>query len=129
MDLLKRKLAPITPEAWKQIDDEAARVLRLRLAGRKIVDVDGPHGWQHAAVNTGRLEIKHDGGLGVPWGVREVAPLIELRMPFELSIMELDCAARGAMLDLESVVKAAEQVARAEDNAIFNGFKGGNIVG
>jgi uncharacterized linocin/CFP29 family protein len=129
MDLLKRNLAPITPEAWKQIDDEAARVLRLHLAGRKLVDVDGPHGWQHGAVNTGRLDIRHDGGLDVPWGVREVAPLIELRMPFELSIMQLDCAARGAILDLEAVVKAAERVARAEDNSIFNGFKAGNITG
>jgi len=129
MDLLKRNLAPITPEAWKQIDDEAARVLRLHLAGRKLVDVDGPYGWHHGAVNTGRLEIKHDGGLSVPWGVREVAPLIELRMPFELSIMELDCAARGAVLELDPVVKAAELVARAEDTAIFNGFQGGSIAG
>ncbi len=129
MDLLKRNLAPITPEAWKQIDDEAKRVLQLHLAGRKLVDVDGPHGWQHGAVNTGRLGIRHDGGLGVPWGVREVAPLIELRMPFELSIMELDCAARGAAIDLEPVVKAAERVAHAEDEAIFNGFKAGGIRG
>jgi uncharacterized linocin/CFP29 family protein len=129
MDLLKRNLAPITPEAWKQLDDEAARVLRLHLAGRKLIDVDGPHGWQHAAVNTGRLEIKHDGSLGVPWGIRDVAPLIELRMPFELSIMELDCAARGAMVDLDVVIKAAERVARAEDTSIFNGFKAGNLSG
>jgi uncharacterized linocin/CFP29 family protein len=129
MDLLKRNLAPITPEAWKQIDDEAKRVLRLHLAGRKLVDVDGPYGWRHGAVNTGRLEIRHDGGLGVPWGVREVAPLIELRLPFELSILELDCAARGAVLDLEPVVKAAEHVAHAEDEAIFNGFKAAGILG
>jgi len=26
MNLLKRELAPITAEAWKQIDDEACRV-------------------------------------------------------------------------------------------------------
>ena len=58
MDLLKRSLAPITPEAWEQIDEEAKRVLRLHLAGRKLVDVDGPYGWQHGAVNTGRLDIR-----------------------------------------------------------------------
>jgi uncharacterized linocin/CFP29 family protein len=46
VDLLKRKHAPITPEAWKQIDEEAKRVLQLNLAGRKLVDFDGPHGWQ-----------------------------------------------------------------------------------
>jgi len=44
MDLLKRNHAPITPEAWEQIDGEAKRVLQLNLAGRKLVDFDGPHG-------------------------------------------------------------------------------------
>jgi len=129
VDLLKRNLAPITPEAWTQIDAEAKRVLELHLAGRKLVDVQGPHGWQLAAVNTGHLEIKHEGALGVAWGRREVVPLIELRLPIQLSIMALDCAARGAVLDLEDVVKAAEQIAHAEDRAVFNGFKAGGIDG
>ncbi len=129
MDLLKRNHAPITPEAWKQIDDEAKRVLQLNLAGRKLVDFDGPHGWQYAAVNTGALTIRNDGGLGVPWGVRVVAPLIEIRVPFELPLMELDNASRGAVLDLPAVVAAAEQAAHAEDTAIFNGFKAGGIEG
>ena len=129
MDLLKRKLAPITPEAWEQIDAEAKRVLQLHLAGRKLVDVDGPHGWQYAAVNTGHLTIKSDSGLGVPWGIRDVVPLIELRVPLELSIMDLDNAARGAAVDLAPVVAAAERIARAEDLAIFNGFKAGGIEG
>ena len=129
MDLLKRNHAPITPEAWKQIDNEAKRVLQINLAGRKLVDFDGPHGWCYAAVNTGSLKIRNDGGLGVPWGVREVVPLIEIRVPFEIPIMELDNASRGAALDLPSVVSAAEKAAHAEDSAIFNGFKAGGIDG
>jgi uncharacterized linocin/CFP29 family protein len=129
VDLLKRHHAPITPEAWRQIDDEAKRVLQLNLAGRKLVDFDGPHGWQYAAVNTGHLTIRTDGGLGVPWGVRGVVPLIEIRVPFELPMMELDNASRGAVLDLPAVVSAAEKAAHAEDTAIFHGFKAGGIEG
>jgi uncharacterized linocin/CFP29 family protein len=129
VDLLKRNHAPITPEAWKQIDDEATRVLQLNLAGRKLVDFDGPHGWQYAAVNTGHLTIRTDGGLGVPWGVRGIVPLIEIRVPFELPMMDLDNASRGAVLDLPTVVNAAEKAAHAEDTAIFNGFKAGGIEG
>lgn len=129
MDLLKREHAPITPEAWKQIDDEAKRVLQLNLAGRRLVDFDGPHGWLYAAVNTGHVRLQGDAGLGVPWGVREVVPLIEIRVPFEIAMMDLDNASRGAVLDLPSVVSAAEQAAHAEDNAIFNGFKAGGIEG
>jgi uncharacterized linocin/CFP29 family protein len=129
VDLLKRNHAPITAEAWKQIDDEAKRVLQLNLAGRKLVDFDGPHGWQYAAVNTGHLTIKTDGDLGVPWGVREVVPLIEVRVPFELPLMELDSASRGAGIDLAPVLSAAEKTAHAEESAIFNGFKAGGIDG
>lgn len=129
MDLLKRDQAPIPPEAWKQIDDEARRVLQLNLAARRVVDVDGPHGWQYAAVNTGRLSIRKDEDLDVPWGLREVAPLIEIRVPFELKMMEIDCACRGAVLDLPEVVAAAEKTAHAEETAIFNGFAPGGIEG
>lgn len=129
MDLLKRNHAPITPEAWKQIDDEAKRVLQLNMAGRKLVDFDGPHGWAYAAVNTGALTIRDDDGLGVPWGMRGVVPLIEIRVPFELPIMELDNASRGAVLELLPVVTAAERAAHAEDNAIFNGFSPAAIDG
>ena len=61
MDLLKREHAPITDEAWEQVDDEARRVLKLHLAGRKLVDFSGPHGWKLGGVNTGRLEADREG--------------------------------------------------------------------
>jgi uncharacterized linocin/CFP29 family protein len=62
--------------------------------------------------------------------IREVRPLLELRAQIVLDTLELDYAARGATdLDLEPVVNAAEHVARAEDKAIFHGFKPGGITG
>ena len=78
MDLLKRDLAPILPEAWAAIDEEAARVLRLNLAGRKVVDFRGPKGWKKAAVNTGRLKVLPDAGPHATIGIREVQRLIEV---------------------------------------------------
>ena len=42
LDLLKRKLAPVLPAAFAAVDAEAARVLKLNLAGRRIVDFRGP---------------------------------------------------------------------------------------
>ena len=131
MDLLKRELAPITDEAWKQIDDEARRVLKLHLAGRKLVDFSGPHGWKLGGVNTGRLRhieaapVEHVGH-----AIRDVRPLVELRSAIELATLELDYASRGADdLDLDPVIVTAERSARAEDSAIFHGFKAGNITG
>jgi uncharacterized linocin/CFP29 family protein len=131
MDLLKRELAPVLPEAWKQIDVEARRVLELHLAGRKLVDFSGPHGWAFGGVNTGRLELIENGPVpGVPTAVRLVQPLVELRSPFQMKILELDYTARGANdLDLDPIIAAAERVARAEDSAIFHGFPPGHITG
>lgn len=131
MDLLKRELAPIAEQAWKQIDDEARRVLKLHLAGRKLVDFSGPHGWGLGAVNTGRLKqieaapVEHVGH-----AIRDVRPLIELRSAIVLPTLELDYAARGADdLDLDAVIATAERSARAEDSAIFHGFKAGFVTG
>ena len=131
MDLLKRNLAPILPEAWTLIDAEAARVLRLLLAGRKIVDFEGPFGWKYAAVNTGRLKLLSQGPApDVGMGIREVQPLVEVRVPIKLSTMDLDTVARGAEgPNLESVVQAAEKVALVEDNAVFNGLGAAGIQG
>ena len=131
MDLLKRKLAPITSEAWEQIDEEAKRVLELHLAGRKVVDFSGPHGWKLGCVQSGRLEHIVDAPVEhVGHAVRVVHPIVELRSSLLLPILELDYAARGAHdLDLDPVVDTAKRIAHAEDGAIFHGFKPGGIRG
>jgi uncharacterized linocin/CFP29 family protein len=131
MDLLKRVLAPVLPAAWSAIDEEAARVLKLNLAGRKLVDFNGPKGWKKAAVNTGRLQLLPDpADAHVVLGIREVQRLIEVRVPIKLPTMELDSVARGATNpDLTPVVKAAEKVAHLEDSAIFNGLEAAGITG
>ncbi len=131
LDLLKRRLAPILPEAWELVDAEARRVLKLHLAGRKVVDFDGPHGWKYASVSTGRLDILPEGPLpDVKIGVRRVQPLAEIRIPIRLSQMDLDSVSRGAEdPDLEPVVRAAEKIALAEDTAIFHGLARAGIAG
>jgi uncharacterized linocin/CFP29 family protein len=130
-DLLKRDLAPVLPAALAAVDQEAARVLKLNLAGRQIVDFKGPHGWELAAVNTGRLQILPAGANDqVHIAIRQAQPLIELRIPIRLPIMELDSIGRGAANpDLGPVVQAAERAADTEDGAIFNGFGPAGIVG
>lgn len=131
MDLLKREIAPILPDAWRLIDAEATRVLRLNLAGRKLVDFEGPSGWTTGAVNTGRIHMFSDQPVeGVSAGLRLVQPLVELRSPIVLDTLELDTVARGADdPDLGNVVRAAERTARVEDEAIFNGWPDAGIAG
>jgi uncharacterized linocin/CFP29 family protein len=130
MDLLKRHLAPIVPEAWAAIDDEARSILSYHLAGRKLVDFRGPFGWEYAAVNTGELRPIKDTPEHVHMDLRHVQPLVELRAPIQLDIAELDTVARGASNpDLADVSRAAEKVAHTEDSVIFHGYAQAGIVG
>lgn len=134
MDVFKRKLAPLTDEAWNEISAEAARTLRSILSGRRVVDVDGPNGMAFSAVNLGRLALPDEQGIegieGVQYGIRRVLPLVEVRVPFQVEIWELDNLARGARdVDLGAVVEAARRLAIFEDRAILTGLARGEMQG
>ena len=53
MNNLHRELAPISAAAWTQLEEEATRTLKRSLAGRRVVDLQGPGGPTLAAVGTG----------------------------------------------------------------------------
>lgn len=130
-DILRRERAPLSEIAWKEIDLQATRILKGNLSGRKLVDFCGPHGWDFAAVNLGRLEVDHDEEIdGISWGLRKVLPLVEIRVPFSLRIWDLDDMARGAKTpDLRNLKEAARKVAHFEETAIYHGFASAAIEG
>lgn len=130
-DILRRGMAPIADEAWKQIELQSSRILKGNLSGRKLVDFCGPFGWQFAAVNLGRLDVRSgDAGDGVGWGMHKVLPLVEIRVPFTLRVWELDDVERGAKNpDLGALTEAARKVAAFEEMAIYRGFDGAGIRG
>ena len=124
MNHLHRDLAPISDEAWHVVDDEASRALRFFLAARKLIDVTGPLGWEHASVVLGSVKtLSESPSSGVDASVRQVEPLLELRTAFSVARSELDAIDRGSRSpDLTSVVDAARKAALAEDGAVFHGF-------
>lgn len=130
MNHLFRELAPITDSAWEQIEDEASRSLRHFLAGRKLIDMTGPHGWDHSVEDLHRIVPLETPIPGTEAALRRVLPLVEVRIPFSLKLSELAAADRGADdLDLDAVVEAARLAAVAEDGAIFHGFEPAGIEG
>lgn len=131
MNDLYRELAPIAEEAWKQIEDQAKQTLKLHLAARKLVDFVGPLGWQASAVSLGHSQALGDAPVpGVEAALRRTQPLVETKVPFELSRNELESIARGARdADLQPVIDAAKSAALTEDKAIFHGYAAANIQG
>jgi uncharacterized linocin/CFP29 family protein len=131
MTHLFRELAPISPSAWAQIDEEAKRSLENFLAARRLVDFSGPLGWAESAIALGTIEALSKGPAdGVEAARRGVQALVELRARFTLQRAELDAVERGhTSPDLEPVVGAARCIAMAEDAAVFHGYEAGGIVG
>jgi uncharacterized linocin/CFP29 family protein len=132
MNHLFKKRAPITPAGWSEIEKEAKRTLRALLAARRVVDFRGPLGWGASDVELGRADpiASPPNGKDVQARLRRIQPLVELRIPFEVSRAELDAIDRGARdPDLDSVTAAAREIAIAEDRSIFHGYKAAQITG
>jgi uncharacterized linocin/CFP29 family protein len=130
MNNLHRELAPISDAAWRQIEEETSRTIKRYLAGRRVVDVQGPGGIDFSAIGTGHLRNVAAPGDGVLARQREVKPLVELRVPFELDRQQIDDVERGANdSDWQPAKDAARLLAFAEDRAIFEGYAAAGIGG
>jgi uncharacterized linocin/CFP29 family protein len=130
MNNLHRALAPISDAAWSEIEEETTRTLKRYLAGRRVVDVQGPGGVALSAIGTGHLRSLAALGDGILARQREVKPLVELRVPFELDRQQIDDVERGANdSDWQPAKDAARLLAFAEDRAIFEGYAAAGIGG
>lgn len=130
MNNLHRNLAPISDAAWAQIEEEAKRTLKRYLTARKVVDVDGPKGFELSAVSTGHLHSIETPGEDVQASLREVNPVVEFRVPFELSRKAIDDVDRGSEdSDWQPLKDAAQKIAFAEDRAVFEGYAAAAIQG
>jgi uncharacterized linocin/CFP29 family protein len=128
---LHRELAPLSEGAWKEVDHQAAEILKLHLAARRLMDFEGPLGWDHSAIDLGDVEpLEGNTADGAKVQRRVVRPLIELRVPFSLDRHQLERIDRGAAsADLEPLCEAARVFASAEDTILFEGYGAAGISG
>jgi len=130
MDMLKRSLAPITQDAWEEIDNRSKQVFKSLLSARKVVKVNGPKGMDYTFVPEGRLENVQDKEGEVSSGTYKGKPLVENRIQFSLNIWELDNVKRGAKdIDFANLEEAVKKIALYEENAIYNGLEYAQIQG
>jgi uncharacterized linocin/CFP29 family protein len=81
-------------------------------------------------VGTGHLTEIGAPGDGILARQRDVKPLVELRVPFELNRQQIDDVERGAKdSDWQPAKDAAQKIAYAEDRAIFEGYAAAGIGG
>jgi uncharacterized linocin/CFP29 family protein len=130
MNNLHRELAPVSDAAWAEIEEEATRTLKRYLAGRRVVDVPAAGGISFPGVGTGHLTPISSPGEGIIARQRVVKPLVEVRVPFDLSREMIDDVERGSEdSDWQPLKDAAKKLAFAEDRAIFDGYAEASIRG
>lgn len=130
MNNLHRELAPISDAAWAQIEEEVARTFKRNLAARRVLDFKGPAGPTASSVGTGHLRALAAPANGIVARQHVVKPLVELRVPFELTREAIDDVERGANdSDWQPAKDAAEKLALAEDGIVFLGYEAAGIEG
>lgn len=130
MNNLHRELAPVSAEAWAEIEEEAKRTFARNAAARKTVDVTGPDGLALAGLGTGHVTVIDPPADGVAAALRDWRPVLELRVPFTLDRADIDSVERGAHdADWQPVKDAARKIAFAEDRAVFDGYAAASITG
>jgi len=130
MNNLHRELAPITAAAWEQIEEEARRTLKRHMAARRVTDLNGPGGADLSAIGTGHLQNIDSPGEGIQARQRIVKPMVEIRVPFELTRQAIDDVERGSEdSDWTPLKEAARKIAFAEDRSVFEGYGAAGIQG
>ncbi|MDO4594557.1 MAG: family 1 encapsulin nanocompartment shell protein [Tissierellia bacterium] len=126
---MNKNAAPISQDAWQEINDTAKEALTNFLSARKSLNVEGPRGKAFGVINEGKLEdIKEKDG--VCFANYDVKPLTEIRIEFDLDRFELDNIERGSEdPELDNLEEACEKIALFEENAIYNGLKEAEISG
>jgi len=100
------------------------------VAGRRVVDLQGPAGTELSAVGTGHLARLDPPAEGVISRARLFQPIVELRVPFVVSRDAVDDVERGSQdSDWQPVKDAATKIAFAEDRAVFEGYAAAGIAG
>lgn len=115
---LSREDAPIEAGTWEALDRTMLEAAKNVLAGRRVLNIDGPYGLGLKAIPLSDPEA-------------EPAPVISQMLPLALiqrsfTVAKRDLAAferDGIMLDTKPVAIAAIECAKLEDELVFKGLK------
>jgi uncharacterized linocin/CFP29 family protein len=113
---LGRDDAPLSPRLWEILDGTVLGVARGELAGRRLLEIDGPYGLGLKSVPLADEEIE-DGVF-----VSASLPVTVLRRQFALNVRDLAAFEREpSSIDLGPLVEATRAVVRKEDELVFRG--------
>lgn len=116
---LSREDASIDADTWSFLDSTMVEAARTILAGRRILDIEGPYGLGLKAIPL--VDCQDEGGL-----INSPVVLITLvQQTFQMGKRDLAAYERDKLpLNLDGVASAAIACARLEDTLVFQGVSG-----
>lgn len=120
MDFLDRE-GPFSEDLWMKIDAVVVNELKKQLTGRKFMPIKGPLGSEARFIKVDSLEKEEivEDGFSVTEG-RQIFEIPQLYADFWLYWRDVQ-ATGEANADLSAAMRAAQKLAKIEDNLIFYG--------
>ncbi|MFQ6097122.1 MAG: family 1 encapsulin nanocompartment shell protein [Armatimonadota bacterium] len=133
MRYLPRGDAPFGDGIWEHIDEAVIGAAKSQLAGRRLLELVGPLGFETRALDRGEgaADVEEAfGGASAAMTAPRTTPIPLLHSEFRLPIRSVAAAeATKAPLDLSAAANAAIACARLEDALVFHGSKALDIEG
>ncbi len=145
-DYLAREDAPFGEDLWHKLDETMIAAAKSQLAGRRLLDIEGPYGLGLKAIPLSDVsvdvrwkefpEAPQDSAEAIEQAedlvdessyptevvVSGAIPVAMIRTDFTLGVRDIASYERESVaLDLSAVAAAAIAVANAEDDLVFNG--------
>ncbi|KMQ53035.1 Bacteriocin [Chitinispirillum alkaliphilum] len=128
-EYLNRDDAPFGDEVWDTIDKTVVSVASNAMAGRKLLNVEGPYGLGMKSVSLRDELIEGDEDELSVWSSRSI-PLAMISSSFKIDGRDLGHYTRdGVLFDMREVVSSTLECARKEDELIFKGSEALGVKG
>ena len=118
---LHRADAPFGNDVWAKLDETVVGVAKARLAGRRLLHVDGPHGLALQAFGSAERAAKDAVSTQVVVQTARMIPVPSIESPFSLSAREIAAfESTHQLFDTSAAARAAAACADQEDALVFN---------
>ena len=127
---LLREDSPFSQQLWERIDETVIGAAKSQLTARRMLSIKGPYGLGLKALPSEDVTVEQKGGEGSTLKAGCAMPLTYIQSEFTLAARDIAAFEQyGLPLNLASAGRAAINVARQEDELVFNGAKQLNIKG
>lgn len=128
VDYLDREAAPFGAEVWTRIDETVVGTARTQLTGRRLLELEGPHGLGLKSIAGPDEDLFCDVEAAVC--LSPVTPVPTIKHSFTLPMRDVaNYETTGVVFNVRAISVAAMAVARREDDLIFNGLPDRGLSG